>query len=527
MNVTQEEQKQRAAVYLRKSSIDDRPGENRSFARQMTDITKIISEFSVVAEFQEEIGISASRFSNQERPEWERALAGLGYDYDVLVAAQADRLDREGIGGLVKILDACEQGTKGRVITSEWDSASSEARLLGPIIFELARAESEKIHLRVTAAKEVQKAKLDWLGGTYPFCWDITRDDQGVAQYRIIPERQAQCIEAATRYIEGDSYGRLSAWSNQRGFKTGKGKAFKAQTWRQILNHTSMAGHREMCGELITDENGEAVQFADPILPPDLHALYKAEAIRRHQSPSGGGYQAGRRGGTLLAKVITCSDCGHNLSKMRNKYRCMAENHERQSVIDMAGVDDLVGFEVMKFIGGLEPGSKLSIKIAQQVQRHFNPADRSRRAQVEAKLVEINERLRILNKKFLVGDIESRDFSDLETTANTMKNTLVAELGELPAPATDLADLLDWDQETGLIGEGSFWQSLSREQKRDVIISLIETIQVDPRFISNRKPENVDELSDRVHIEWLHESNVTELKPRKPAANTTKVAQAS
>jgi hypothetical protein len=108
-----------------------------------------------------------------------------------------------------------------------------------------------------------------------------------------------------------------------------------------------------------------------------------------------------------------------------------------------------------------------------------------------------------------------------------MKNTLVAELGELPAPATDLADLLDWDQETGLIGEGSFWQSLSREQKRDVIISLIETIQVDPRFISNRKPENVDELSDRVHIEWLHESNVTELKPRKPAANTTKVAQAS
>jgi hypothetical protein len=68
---------------------------------------------------------------------------------------------------------------------------------------------------------------------------------------------------------------------------------------------------------------------------------------------------------------------------------------------------------------------------------------------------------------------------------------------------------------------------MSHQHKRALIGSLIQTIEIDPRYITNGHTENRDEIPDRVHIEWLHESNVTELKPRKPAANTTKVAKAS
>jgi DNA invertase Pin-like site-specific DNA recombinase len=523
MEMNQSAQKPRAAVYLRKSSVDDQPGENRSFARQMTDISRIISEFSVVAEFQEEIGISASRFSNQERPEWDRALAGLGFDYDVLVAAQADRLDREGIGGLVKILEACEQGTKGRVITSEWDSASSEARLLGPIIFELARAESEKLHTRISAGKEVQRARHDFLGGTPPWAWDITRDDDGVAQYQIIPERQTICTDMAMRFIKGGSWAELARHGCKLGLKTNKGNDISGRTWRKILTNPSMAGHRQFDGELITDENGEPIQFADPILPSDIHAKFKVALIRNKDTRK----KTGHSGTSLLVRLAKCSECGHNLVKHLDKYRCMSDHHASWST-HMGTVDDLVSMEAMKLIGSLEPGSKLSLQLAIQVRSHLNPQDRSRRSEVSGKLDDINHRLKELNKKYLVGDIDAGDFAELEDTANEKKRELVAELNELPAPiADDLADLIDWDREAGPIGEGSFWASMSYQHKRALIGSLIQTIEIDPRYITNGHTENRDEIPDRVHIEWLHESNVTELKPRKPAANTTKVAQAS
>jgi len=55
------EYKGRAAVYLRKSSVDPRAGDNRSFTRQMADIEKILEEFEVVAEFTEKVGTSASQ----------------------------------------------------------------------------------------------------------------------------------------------------------------------------------------------------------------------------------------------------------------------------------------------------------------------------------------------------------------------------------------------------------------------------------------------------------------------------------
>ena len=90
MEVTNSNKKPRAAVYLRKSTIDDRPGENRSFARQITDMEKIIPEFGVVYEFREEIGMSAGSFSDQERLEGDNGLAGLGFDVLICKAKLAN-----------------------------------------------------------------------------------------------------------------------------------------------------------------------------------------------------------------------------------------------------------------------------------------------------------------------------------------------------------------------------------------------------------------------------------------------------
>ena len=106
--------------------------------------------------------------------------------------------------------------------------------------------------------------------------------------------------------------------------------------------------------------------------------------------------------------------------------------------------------------------------------------------------------------------------------ANEMKRELVEELLELPAPPTDLSDLIDWDRETGLIGEGSFWASLTFHQKRDVIGALIQYVEMEPLWLGRGRVEDIDGQADRLHIEWIHKSNVTELKAKSRATDSAK-----
>ena len=60
---------------------------------------------------------------------------------------------------------------------------------------------------------------------------------------------------------------------------------------------------------------------------------------------------------------------------------------------------------------------------------------------------------------------------------------------------------------------------------------LIGRIDVEPRFMNagdgNKGSTTHLDIEERVHIHWLHESNVKELKPRKAAVNKSKAVKAS
>ena len=112
----------------------------------------------------------------------------------------------------------------------------------------------------------MQKAKNDWLGGRAPWAWDITRDADGNAQYRIIPEHQAASIEAARRFIEGATYSDIKFWAEEQGLKTQPGKRLCNESWRAIFLNPSMAGHRRMDGEIITDDIEEEVLDLEEVI---------------------------------------------------------------------------------------------------------------------------------------------------------------------------------------------------------------------------------------------------------------------
>ncbi len=91
-----ETQQATAALYLRKSSLDDRAGDNRSITDQRHDLERLADThgLKIVAEYEEKVGTSASHIKNHDRPQYDRALADMGSAYEVLLGWRTNRLLR-------------------------------------------------------------------------------------------------------------------------------------------------------------------------------------------------------------------------------------------------------------------------------------------------------------------------------------------------------------------------------------------------------------------------------------------------
>ena len=65
-----------AALYLRKSSMDERAGDNRSIKDQRHDLERLAERhgLQIVTEYEEKVGTSASHIKNDDRPQYDRAI---------------------------------------------------------------------------------------------------------------------------------------------------------------------------------------------------------------------------------------------------------------------------------------------------------------------------------------------------------------------------------------------------------------------------------------------------------------------
>ena len=65
-----------AALYLRKSSMDDRSGDNPSITDQRRDLERLAKRhgLQIVGEYEGKVGTSASYIKNHDRPQYDRAI---------------------------------------------------------------------------------------------------------------------------------------------------------------------------------------------------------------------------------------------------------------------------------------------------------------------------------------------------------------------------------------------------------------------------------------------------------------------
>ena len=89
-----------AAIYVRRSAMDDREGDNRSLAGQERECREWAERegLTVGPVYREAVGTSASRFSTKGRPQMERALAEMGTNFKTLIVWAFDRKPCQYLG---------------------------------------------------------------------------------------------------------------------------------------------------------------------------------------------------------------------------------------------------------------------------------------------------------------------------------------------------------------------------------------------------------------------------------------------
>lgn len=286
----------RVGVYARIS--DDRDGQQTATARQLEDCRAFAERNGwEVAEVFEDVDISAFRVK-AIRPQFIRMLTALrSGELDGILVWKLDRLTRQQ-RDLVRVMEACEVH-KAFVasVTEPINTADNIGQFVAELLVAQARMESANTSLR-----QKRKAKQQREEGAAPSngrrCFGYN------ARYTaVIAEEAALIREARDRLFAGESLRGICFDWESRGIKTTGGRPWRTQFLSRILQSATLAGYRELDGQLYEGK-------WEPILSLEDHRRLK-EFFRARTK--------GARPATvgLLTGYIRCASCGARMFSSR------------------------------------------------------------------------------------------------------------------------------------------------------------------------------------------------------------------
>lgn len=319
----------RAVIYARVSS--DPRGVGRSTAEQQADCRTIIERegWDIVATFVDN-DRSASRYANQERPEYRKLMRFLEQgDADVLVTWEASRTQRD-LDAYVKLRDLCRTAGvlwcySGRV----YDLDRTDDAFTTGLDALLAEREASQTRDRVMRSVRANAAE-GRPHGRLTYGYERVYDERsGELVEQIIREDQAAVVrEAAQRVLAGETPYAVAQDFNTRGVPTPRGGQHGwdlIQIKRLCVNPAYIA-KRVHRGQVV----------ADAMWPPILdEATFYAltsklnDPARRTQRDSAVKY--------LLSGIATCGACGGRIRARKNKnhraYSCIDQWHVTRNVV--------------------------------------------------------------------------------------------------------------------------------------------------------------------------------------------------
>ena len=530
-----------AAIYIRKSSTDNRSGSNRSLSEQRHECLAAAESagLTIVRTYEERVGISASRFSDQHRPQWDQAVNDMGTTYSTLITQAVDRTTRRGVsetGDLLKALEA----SGGRLIALD-DGIDSDLmgfadRMRFIMAGELAREESDRIGKRTRRGKDEARRRGSFQGGRMAF--GLVKDPTAPYGVAVEPEAAAAFRSIVEDIIRGASLAKAAATLNELGFPTSNGNLWTSGVLSKTLRRPFLIGHRYQAGDLLRDEDGTPIQVTEPIISEAM--FHRVDKVIRSRvtriSNMKPGQKAVKSPAHLLTGLIRCY-CGTTMKsekqgdkqaktgQRRSYYRCRAclPGH----AISGLPADETVARRALSFLSALEPDSPIMDEVGRRWLDRFSPEQHGRQTEIRDELDTVEGRHRDLQDNYYErGTMDSSTYERHDRKLAGQVAGLRDELRDAPTPQADLTALLDLTaagDDEDLVGPGSAWAALPIYEQREILSVLVD------RVVIERRDKPSTDVEGRTIVTMATDSNVIDLASRfgdepRPAEVTTKTA---
>lgn len=289
--------------------------------------------------------ISASKFSNKPRPDYERLVSAIqAGEVEVIVCTEMPRLYRRLEELLELIRMAPHTRLRGVWTTDDmgYDLSTPEGIHAAVAAVNNAMLESAKLSKRIKRKKAARARQGMASGGPRPYGY--TADGLG-----LVPEEVAILVEAKDRYLAGETIRDIVRDYYRRGLRGTAGRAWRVENFQRLLFHRRyviFGQHPESCAEGCEILHGTRVHNGAeyPAVWPGIFTngewnRMDARRKSRAQRWPGRGRQVGRQ--YLLTGLVVCGQCGAYMVGARRKlpngdwqrrYRCRKYDNYGQAV---------------------------------------------------------------------------------------------------------------------------------------------------------------------------------------------------
>ncbi|MBO3095857.1 recombinase family protein [Cellulomonas dongxiuzhuiae] len=488
MPATQHSRPLRASLYLRLSVASD--DESTSIERQERDLRRLAAAegWDVVSVLIDD-GMSGRAARVKATAAVEALRSG---DIDVLAVWKFDRFSREGVRGLVPLLDALDSRPESTFValqdglrsgTSAWD-------MLAPILATFARSESNNTAIRVRSAIASNRAAGRWTGGPAPVGYASAPNPDGPGRVLIPATDEVRyLVEAARRIVAGESVYAVTAYMNSTPFRPRRAPSWSLQAVKQSLTGSAIVGRVTIKGEVMRDADGMPRQVWEPALPVDLWREVRAVLAARAESSKPAGTRARSARSRLLSGVAVCASCGAPLYVRQQQngtpaYRCASRSNGRPCAgAASVTAERLEEFVVREFLSAV---GRLAVVHPVEVEP------------VAAALAEAEEALQHLGSRLGNADLDDAD----EEALLAQRSTLRARVRALRAEATATPPEVQFHETGETYAE--VWSRLAdTSSRRDHLMTALDYVAVHPGVRGRTGP--LDRA--RVEVRWRGETD--------------------
>lgn len=485
-------QKSRAVIYCRISQ--DRTGAGLGVDRQQEDCEALAERngWNVVETYVDN-DVSAYR-KGKKRPDYQRMMTDLDQGTATIVIAwHTDRLHRS-VTELEGYIDLCEKRgvSTYTVQAGELDLATPTGRMVARMLGNVARYESEHKGTRVARARQQKAMAGEWAGGSRPFGWGVptgetrkqvdrkTGEEVEVPvldMTKAVPEEAEALLLWTDTILSGGSIRGLVQWCADKGLTTTRGNRITHVDMRDMLMRPRNAGIAIYRGEEVGRGQWKA------IVPEEKFRAVVAVLTDPSRRTTPGAqpkwlgsmlFRCGHRGGCGESVKVTQSG-----GRRYPSYRCVTGHAggRRAELVNQYVEDTIV--------------ERLSRDDAHDL---LLPApDDVDVAGLQAKSVEIHQRMRDLGGMFGGGQISMVQFTEGTDTARAQLDGVTRQLARA-ATRDPLVDLV------GAPDVRKAWKALGLDRQRNVLRSLVEVTLTTPR--QGRMPDGGYFDYEAVRFDW-------------------------